>query len=347
MNLEKEYGLLLDLIEKQLERNIVTHYGVLGMKWGVRKDRAAKRELVGLGPNQISRKTKSGETVTLSRTPPTAIAKFIGRHSSRYTNRYNNSAFMTVTNSQGKKIGDASVIKKSRDELNLVWLGINKAERGKGYATAIMQGAVEFGKQEGFSKLTLEVPGNSPDALHIYEKLGFKAGKSLGDDPVWGGLTEMTYDIDKVKHNTDLETFLSHYGVLGMKWGVRRSPAELARAAGRTVKEHRESSAQAKAATARTRFTSGSKDAPRNLTDEELSDRIRRMETEKRYNELNAKTVSKGQQNVNEVITNVGKKTVQTAASGAIMYVVAKGVKAKFGDEASSFVSRGGAKKGR
>jgi len=28
---------------------------------------------------------------------------------------------------------------------------------------------------------------------------------------------------------------LVHYGVLGMKWGVRRSPAELARAGGERV----------------------------------------------------------------------------------------------------------------
>lgn len=40
-------------------------------------------------------------------------------------------------------------------------------------------------------QLTLEVPTNSPDARHIYEKQGFVAGKRISDDDVWGGLTEM------------------------------------------------------------------------------------------------------------------------------------------------------------
>ena len=36
--------------------------------------------------------------------------------------------------------------------------------------------------------------GISPDARHIYEKIGFKKNKRISDeDDVWGGLTSMTY----------------------------------------------------------------------------------------------------------------------------------------------------------
>lgn len=142
----------------------------------------------------------------------------------------------------------------------------------------------------------------------------------------------------------ETDEFLEHYGIKGMKWGVRRSRAELDRVAGR-AKALRESSKSAKAARATTRYTSGSKDAPRNLTDSELNKRIQRMEAEKRYNSLNSRTVSQGERHVVEALSNAGKKTLQTAASGAAIYVVAKGVERKFGSDAADHVRRGGAKK--
>lgn len=41
-------------------------------------------------------------------------------------------------------------------------------------------------------QLTLEVPGISPDARHIYEKQGFEVvGQISDEDDVWGGLTSM------------------------------------------------------------------------------------------------------------------------------------------------------------
>ena len=46
--------------------------------------------------------------------------------------------------------------------------------------------------------MTLEVPGNSPDARHIYEKIGFVAGEQISDeDDIWGGLTKMRLDLTK------------------------------------------------------------------------------------------------------------------------------------------------------
>jgi hypothetical protein len=64
-----------------------------------------------------------------------------------------------------------------------------------------MKAARDFGKQQNFEKMTLEVPGNSPDARHIYEKLGFKVTKEADDtDDFWGGLTEMEYKFNSAKH---------------------------------------------------------------------------------------------------------------------------------------------------
>lgn len=126
------------------------------------------------------------------------------------------------------------------------------------------------------------------------------------------------------------EDILAHYGIKGMRWGVRRSQAQLD-SANPSAPSRVERFKEARAARARTRFSSGAKDAPINLTDDELRSRINRMETEKRYNELNSRTVTTGEKNVMEILTNVGKKTATTALSGAAIYVVAKAVEKKLG----------------
>lgn len=177
--------------------NEMMHFGVKGMKWGVRKEEPkARTPLTGLGPEKIVRKTRNGETFTMTKDPPTAIHNFLSRHSTRYTTKYNNSAFLTFTDRDNKKIGEAIVSKKSDKELYLSWLEIEKSARGRGYATEAMRSAVSYGKKQGFEKLTLEVPGISPDARHIYKKLGFEVveeAKSTND--IWGGLTSMEYRI--------------------------------------------------------------------------------------------------------------------------------------------------------
>jgi GNAT superfamily N-acetyltransferase len=78
-------------------------------------------------------------------------------------------------------------------ELNIVWIEIYNGYEGKHYATETMKSIIGWAKKEGYKKLTLEVPGTSPNARHIYEKLGFKdTGKTLGNkDDMWGGLTCM------------------------------------------------------------------------------------------------------------------------------------------------------------
>lgn len=81
-----------------------------------------------------------------------------------------------------------------KKELNIVWIEIQKEYNGKGYSQSVLETVIKMAKEKGFKKITLEVPGKSPNARHIYEKLGFKVAdnKILGDeDDYWGGLTKM------------------------------------------------------------------------------------------------------------------------------------------------------------
>lgn len=103
---------------------------------------------------------------------------------------------------------------------------------------------------------------------------------------------------------------LVHYGVLGMKWGVRRSPAELARARGerapKTTKKKTsffsKKTVKKKPAKKTEKKEESSKKTPGEMTNEELQAAVRRLELEKRYRDLSPKKVSVGRKIVDSVV---------------------------------------------
>lgn len=173
----------------------LAHFGIKGMRWGVRKDDT--RSSVPSGPikEPIVRTTKNGDTFTLTPKPDTTIDKALSKLSSGYKQRNAEASHLKITDKDGKKIGDASFWFKGKDDIYLNWIQVKKSARGNGYASAILQAAAEHGQATGRKRMVLEVPGISPDARHIYEKMGFKpTGVTQGTkDDVWGGLTQYEY----------------------------------------------------------------------------------------------------------------------------------------------------------
>lgn len=107
---------------------------------------------------------------------------------------------------------------------------------------------------------------------------------------------------------------LTHHGVMGMKWGVRRTDAQLARARGSSGKS---SSAAPKKKIVgdgeKTNYKPKLK--AEELSDKELKARIQRIENEKKYNQLTAKQKSGTRKFVEDVLVNAAKGALTTYAN--------------------------------
>jgi hypothetical protein len=77
---------------------------------------------------------------------------------------------------------------------------------------------------------------------------------------------------------------LVHYGILGMKWGIRRTPAQLSRDRGTPKK------------------SSGEKKNVKEMSDDELRRTVNRLQLERQYSQLSSSNVSKGREYVQKII---------------------------------------------
>lgn len=134
---------------------------------------------------------------------------------------------------------------------------------------------------------------------------------------------------------------LMHYGILGMKWGVRRSDAQLARARKSKKTEEQRMSEKQKRADVKNRGT---------LTNEELRQKINRLQMEKQLRELTDDELNRGRREVTSLLKNIGTSTVSkvatTALSGAALYGLKAVTTKKFdAGEFGSAIFNGGSKK--
>ena len=124
---------------------------------------------------------------------------------------------------------------------------------------------------------------------------------------------------------------LMHYGVPGMKWGVKRTPAQLGRKSASSSKSlFEKKKPKPKAKTKEKPESSKKETAPKpksvkEMSDDELNSAIRRMQLEQTYASLSPQKVSTGKAVTKRILNNivvpaaedVGRQMVKTALTRA------------------------------
>ena len=287
--------------------DFLAHYGTLGMKWGVRKNRMG---MVKARATMTRRDTKESgwasapTTDTFNQTYNKVARKAAGkiRGSIRRINsdpRFKGQDFRkpsALRTEYHKAISsaitdqlNAAATLKGRSPGRKFELRFNfDIEKGAKPTATIRQVDTRKGRK---------VQKQEAKAIRRYENLKH----SSEDDMVLGvKLDEMGYIIgldrlEEAMAHSAVNDFLAHHGVLGMKWGVRKDRGNR-------------------------KAASGSEKSYEPLSEQELRTRINRILLERQYNQLTAPQKS----NASKFITDVLAKSTKKAATDILTQTMTK-----------------------
>lgn len=134
-----------------------------------------------------------------------------------------------------------------------------------------------------------------------------------------------------------MENVLQHHGILGMKWGVRRTEAQLARARGSSSDSDDSSSSAKKTSASEKAERKKAVANRRTMSTSELKERIERLKLEKQFKDLTEEDLSPGKKAMSEIMTSAGKKVATAAVAGGIAYATRYALTKKF--DASDFAN--------
>lgn len=113
------------------------------------------------------------------------------------------------------------------------------------------------------------------------------------------------------EYNYSNSDILEHYGIKGMKWGIRRTEEQLRRVRGKLESDANRAEVERRKSTYKNRRT---------LSDDDLRKEVSRLELEKKYKNLVDEDVRPGRTAVQKFLKSTGGRVLTSAAIGTMAY---------------------------
>lgn len=85
---------------------------------------------------------------------------------------------MWIAELDGQIVGDIAVIKRGETKAQLRWFGVELDLQGQGLGTRLLETAMDFCREKGYTHLTLGTMDILKPARHLYGKFGFHRTES-------------------------------------------------------------------------------------------------------------------------------------------------------------------------
>lgn len=105
--------------------------------------------------------------------------------------------------------------------------------------------------------------------------------------------------------------YICHYGIKGMKWGIRRTEAQLRRVRGKLDSDNNKKEISRRKQVNKNRRT---------ISDESLRKEVSRLELEKKYKNLVEEDIHPGRTAVTKFLKSTGGRVLSSAAIGSLAY---------------------------
>jgi N-acetylglutamate synthase-like GNAT family acetyltransferase len=115
------------------------------------------------------------------------LSEFVKSHSSRQR--------IWIVEKDGSIIGSAAIVEFSNAEAQLRWLLLEPTVRGRGLGRLLVEEALDFCRDAGYSSVFLWTVATLPVAARLYESVGFKKTEEI-THMLWGSMvTEVKYEL--------------------------------------------------------------------------------------------------------------------------------------------------------